>query len=200
VAHALPRNRLALAALGYDVLCTDVPPVLPLLRANVARNASALPESAGTVQVRELDWTVHPEHWRWDDARAIASQAPSPSAPTEQDLLSPPFDLIVTADTLYAPHLTDPLLRTLRHLLSLSARRSAQPPTYVALERRDPALVDAALAAATARWGMTCARVPHGAVAKAMRRGGVEWDAEEWEGVEIWKFALSAKGAAMRVP
>ena len=36
------------------------------------------------------------------------------------DLLGPPFDLIITADTVYNPSLTTPLLRTIKHLCLIS--------------------------------------------------------------------------------
>ncbi|KAJ1310395.1 hypothetical protein OPQ81_007133 [Rhizoctonia solani] len=89
---------LVLASLGYHVFATDAhPSVLSLLTQNIQRNSQTL---RGSVQIRELDWCVPPEQWDWSDPKSITSpHAYSGSAPVA-------FDLIVTADTLYTPHLT----------------------------------------------------------------------------------------------
>jgi protein N-lysine methyltransferase METTL21D len=194
--HLLPR-RLALASMGWDVLATDVPAVLPLLQRNVVRNCANLPPASGRVSVRELDWFAPPEKWNWDHPSAVSSirteGSPERSDP-EHESLKPPFDLIFTADTLYEPSLTAPLLRTLYHLALLSGPSySARPLTIlVCLERRDPALIDAALLAAKEDWGFVLTKVPQRKLAKALERGGINWskDKDDWEGVEIWKMAL----------
>ena len=190
------------------MLCTDVPVVLPLLRENIAHNAPKLPYSSGAIQVRELDWTTPPEQWIWDDPRVVASPrtrectSPVPDDETPASdpdfLLAPPFDLIITADTLYSPELVDPLLRTLRALIVVSTTLERSPQSFLALERRDPALIDGALKAASDKWGMVYKRVPHRRLAKALEKGGTTWLREDWEGVEVWEVALSPVTAAYK--
>ncbi|CAE6488416.1 unnamed protein product [Rhizoctonia solani] len=176
---------LVLASLGYHVTATDAhPSVLALLAQNIQRNVQNLP---GSVQVRELDWCVPPEQWDWSDPTSITSPRAynDPVAPA-------PFDLIVTADTLYMPHLTPHLLRTLDHIQALtpvtgssspSTSRTKRPTTLIALERRDPLVIDSALALVPG----SLARIPHKKLSKAMQGLGWNWDASDWQGVEVWK-------------
>lgn len=110
-------------------------------------------------------------------------------------LLESPFDLIVTSDTIYSPELVQPLLRTLHALVCgapkwAPAQHARCPPIYLCIERRDPALIDRTLAEAKSIWGFAVLRIPHRKVAKAMGKGGVKWDQEDWAGVEIWKLTL----------
>lgn len=198
-------HRLTLAALGWDVLATDVPNVITtVLSQNIAQNAAVLPAGSGCIEIRELDWTVTPEKWSWDNDRVIASASceNSPGASNLQfaslqaecslQRTGPPFDLIVTSDTVYSPELAQPLLRTLHTLCSLSRTPHTRcPPIYLCIERRDPALIDRTLAEAKDVWGFTVVRIPHRKVVKAMDKGGVKWD-EEWEGIEIWKLTSAA--------
>ncbi|EIM90153.1 uncharacterized protein STEHIDRAFT_52185 [Stereum hirsutum FP-91666 SS1] len=188
---------LVLSSIGVDVLATDTHHVISsVLRYNVHQNAPSESASSGSIQVRELDWTVPPDKWSWDNTSVVASsnsneQVPLPS--DETDLLGPPFDLILSSDTLYSPKLVTPLLRTL-HALSLASsqqqRSTRFPPVYICLERRDPALIDAALAEARSDWGFVVERVSQRKVCKAMGKTGLEWAREEWEGIEIWKMVL----------
>jgi hypothetical protein len=162
-----------------------------------------LPPNAGSIAVRELDWTVAPEHWQWDSANAIASAShPTkplflPASSGNGEILQPPFDLIVTSDTIYSPELTQPLLRTLHALCDASKRArtppARSPPIYLCIERRDPKLIDAALSEAENVWGFTVTRIPHKKLSKAMEKGGVKWDKGDWEGIEIWKLRLDEK-------
>ena len=155
-----------------------------MLQKNIDSNRLNLPEGSGTIQTRELDWTVEPEHWTWTHPSVIGSfDYSNLDAPTET--LRPPFDLILTADTLYCPQLAGPLLRAL-HTLSSTNR----PPIYVALERRDPRLVDGVLQQARDSWSFSVQRIPDKKVTKAMVKAGCKWDKTEWEGVEIWKLIL----------
>ncbi|CAE6503562.1 unnamed protein product [Rhizoctonia solani] len=188
---------LVLASLGYHVIATDAhPSVLSLLIQNIQRNAQNLP---GSVQVRELDWCVPPEQWDWSDPKSITSPCayndPEPRVAPRCAL--PVFDLIVTADTLYVPHLTPHLLRTLDHIQALTPvsgssltdstgnkNRIKRPTTLIALERRDPSLIDSALALIPGSLG----RIPHKKLSKAMQGLGWNWDASDWEGVEVWKI------------
>ncbi|KIM80751.1 hypothetical protein PILCRDRAFT_822017 [Piloderma croceum F 1598] len=197
---------LTLAALGWDVLATDVSNVITtVLSQNIARNTAVLPAGSGCIEIRELDWTVTPEKWSWDNDRVIASAScENPQGASDLQLSSlqvesslqrpgPPFDLIVTSDTIYSPELARPLLRTLYALYSASRTPHTRcPPIYLCIERRDPTLIDRTLAEAKDVWGFTVVRIPHRKVVKAMDKGGVKWDQEEWEGIEIWKLTSAA--------
>jgi protein N-lysine methyltransferase METTL21D len=186
--------RLTLAALGVDTLATDVPLVLPTLTSNINQNKGYLPLTAGALVICELDWTVPPEKWTWSGSHSIASLEVLPLANESiQDTPRPPFDLIITADTLYHDELVAPLLRTLHHLVSISSLPNRpSPKCFVALERRDPALIDRALASAREDWAFACERVPPRKLVKAMVRAGLQWAKEDWEGLEIWELSLSA--------
>ncbi|CCM02345.1 uncharacterized protein FIBRA_04440 [Fibroporia radiculosa] len=184
-------SALALSAMGWDVVATDLPEVISsVLAGNVARNASHLPSDSGLIQVRALDWTVAPDEWVWTNTRFIASPLQGQFEDTGTTL-EPPFDLIISADTLYSTDIVQPLLRALHSLARLSTIRApaARPPqVYLCIERRDPALIDHALRDAHDVWNFMVERVPHKKVAKAMERGGAKWKKEDWEGIEIWKL------------
>ncbi|KAJ3555120.1 hypothetical protein NM688_g2751 [Phlebia brevispora] len=182
--------------MGWDVVATDLPVIVDaVLARNIATNLPELPPDSGAIQVRALDWTVAPEDWTWNAAKVIASAdgtaAPSDSPSEGTSLLAPPFDLIITADTVYSTELAIPLLRTLHALSEQSITASLKgiraPPIYLCLERRDPILVDQTLAEAAKLW--TVKRVPHGKLTHAIEKGGLQWDKAEWEDVEIWTFA-----------
>ncbi|KAG1754533.1 hypothetical protein EDB19DRAFT_1969826 [Suillus lakei] len=166
---------LALASLGYDVLATDTAHVCAsVLRTNINTNAHLVP---GRVHVRELDWGVDPTGWIWDDPVSITSQGGDGG-----DVLAPPFDLVVSSDTIYDTALVAPLFETIHALSALSCK---PPIIYLAVERRDPTLITAAFRRAGEEWGLLFQRVPE----KKLRRAGVGvgWDAGEWEGVEVWR-------------
>jgi len=61
---------------------------------------------------------------------------------------------------------------------------------YLCIERRDPALLDRALAEAKDVWGFTATRIGHGRVSRAMEKAGLKWTKEDWAEVEIWKLKL----------
>ncbi|KAG1768361.1 hypothetical protein EDD22DRAFT_1002118 [Suillus occidentalis] len=186
---------LALASLGYDVLATDTVHVCAsVLRANINANAHLVP---GRVYVRELDWGVDPTGWIWDDPVSITSPTILPRKGSDgRDFLSPPFDLIVSSDTIYDMALVAPLFETIYALSALSLSPAlpskspgtpiSKPPViYLAVERRDPTLITAAFRRASEEWGLLFQRVSE----KRLRRAGVGvgWDAGEWEGVEVWR-------------
>jgi hypothetical protein len=179
-----------------NTLATDVPLVLPILTENIYQNRMLLPSAAGVLAIRELDWTVPPQEWSWSGVRSIASPHaldPANGDPIPNTLL-PPFDLIITADTLYHDELIPPLLRTLHHLVSVSSIPDRPAPKcFVALERRDPALIDRALKSAREEWAFACERVPLRKLVKAMARADLKWAKEDWDGVEIWELSLPAK-------
>ena len=195
-------NSLALRSLGCNVLATDIPTVIStVLNHNIANNTVHCSADSSFIEVRELDWTVHPNQWSWDNNKAIASHTPQPlpaNEPTPR--LKPPFDLIVSSDTLYIPSLTQPLLRTL-HALSVSSL-SASPPfarpplIYICIERRDPALIDRTLQEARDIWNFRVNRIPSKKLARAMGKGGIDWVKSEWEDIEIWKLTLDGKLAS----
>ncbi|EPT06149.1 hypothetical protein FOMPIDRAFT_124948 [Fomitopsis schrenkii] len=191
-------SALALCSMGWDVLATDLPDVISgVLESNIARNASHLPVGSGNVQVRALDWTVPPEQWVWDNRTFIGLLGGPPRPQPEHfETFGPPFDLIISSDTLYATDIVHPLFRTLHILSTLSAKPGYRPPpVYLAIERRGPALIDRALADAVTTWGFTTERVLHRKVAKALEKGGTSWDKDDWDGVEIWKLTLVPKGS-----
>lgn len=182
---------LSLAALGYHTLATDLPALVDgVLGTNCASSAaSSLP---GPLCAAPLDW--------FEDAEAL-SFPPAPHAP--------PFDLVTSADTVYDPSLCAPLLRTIAHL-SLLGRHSIPAPVFLALERRDPLLVEAFLAAARDEHGFKLARVEHAKLRRLVERreaegGTLGWEDEgDWEGVEVWRLKLGkeavsrAKGSRAR--
>ena len=174
--------------MGWDVLATDIPHVIQsVLRPNVSNNLATLPPGSGNVQVRELDWSVLPANWTWDHESIIASPSPFIPGPS---LLHPSFDLIISADTVYAIELVNPFLRTLHALSLLSTSSSRGPPIFLCFERRDPMLVDRLLSDAKNEWNFVVERIPHKKVARALEKSGVNWEKSDWEGIEIWKLRL----------
>ncbi|GAA5894481.1 hypothetical protein JCM5296_005109 [Sporobolomyces johnsonii] len=192
---------LSLASMGYHVLATDLDFIVDgVLRQNIEANERTLGvNGVGEAKLRTkvLDWFEPPEDRRWDE-----------EGDDFDDSLRPPFDMIVTADTVYDPSLSQPLLRTLQALSmpSLSASPSSPyapspppirstshtpPPIYLALEARDPALVAAFLASASADWDFKCSRIDHPKLKKLVesKEGMLGWEDEEaWEGIELWKL------------
>ncbi|GAA6050083.1 hypothetical protein JCM3770_001361 [Rhodotorula araucariae] len=177
---------LSLAALGYTTLATDLPALVSgLLGANVSSESPA-PFPPSRLAAHPLDWFTAPEDLSFPRGHA------------------PPFDLIATADTVYAPALSAPLLRTLAHLAL--AGRGGRPhhrppaPVFLALERRDPALVDAFLDLARGdEYGFKCARVEHARLRRLVEdpEGTLAWEDEaDWDGVEVWKLKLGREAVA----
>lgn len=112
-------------------------------------------------------------------------------------LSSPQFDLLITADTLYAANLITPLLRTLHNLCVASeavaeaGHQSKAPLIYLALENRDPTLVSSFFAAAREDWNFSTTQIPTRRIQKALDRSNVKWERSDWEGVEVWKLTYS---------
>ena len=94
-----------------------------------------------------------------------------------------PYNLL-RYDLLPGPHPC--LLRTIHHLSSISG----SAPAYVAIENRDPLLVSKTLQDARDVWKFDVTRVPNAKLTAALKKGGVNWADDEWEGVEIWKLQL----------
>ncbi|RDX56633.1 hypothetical protein OH76DRAFT_1369514 [Lentinus brumalis] len=188
-------SALALASIGWDVIATDLPDVISaVLSSNISRNRVQLPPSSGGIEVRVLDWTVPPDLWVWDNPQSIASHCVEKSLAVHQHpILAPPFDLIISSDTLYSAALVTPLLRALHELCKVSIASSPEvrsPPIYLCVERRDPGLMDHALSEARDTWKFKVERVPHKRLARAMDKGGARWEKGEWDDVEIWKLSL----------
>ncbi|EKM55540.1 uncharacterized protein PHACADRAFT_95303 [Phanerochaete carnosa HHB-10118-sp] len=184
-------SALVASSFGWNVLATDLPDVIDsVLAENISKNVGDLPPESGTIELRALDWAVSPSEWTWADNAIIASADRPPCS------LAPPFDLIITADTVYSPHLVDPLLRTLDHIYTVSTTlansgKVHRPSLYVCVERRDPMLVDDFLAKASKIF--TVSRIPPRKVADAMEKSGILWCKEDWDGMEIWSFAKARK-------
>lgn len=154
-----------MATLGWDVLATDAPLVHEtVLGANIRRNRDQLPQGSGTVESCALDW--------------FGADWLLPSAWTA------PVDIVFTADTIYAPELIAPLWQTVRRLCN------ERTQVLVCVERRDPALIERALEEAQDAFGFSMDRVPAKKLARSLKKGGVEWEKEDWEGVELWKLQL----------
>ncbi|KAI0065442.1 hypothetical protein BV25DRAFT_1798630 [Artomyces pyxidatus] len=185
---------LAMRSLGWDIVATDTRHVIAgVLSPNIAANTGQSPPNPGVVQIRELDWTVPPEEWDWDHPAVIASTQTSTlsleAAKLYDSPLKPPFDLIISSDTLYTTELVTPLLRTLHAVSAQSlVLASRPPPIYLCIERRDSAVIDRALFEAQTDWGFTVERIAHRKVLKAMEKGGLNWAKEDWDDVEIWKL------------
>lgn len=161
-----------------------------VLAKNISDNLSALPIGSGIIQIRELDWSVPPENWTWDHELVIASHSEQSSAAPSPALLQPPFDLIISADTIYSAELVQPMLRTLHALCAVSSSASATgrpPQIIICVERRDPLLLDRLLADAKENWKFTVERIPHKKLVKVVEKSS-QWDRSDWEGVELWKF------------
>lgn len=181
-----------MCALGWDVLATDTAHTISsVLSPNIASNYPRLSCNGGTIQTRELDWLVPPESWDWTNPAAVASANPGPYTLTSvtranEAILQPPFDLIISSDTIYTAELVQPLLRALHTAVTASG----SPPVYLCIERRDSAVVNRALSEAEGIWGFTVSRVGHRKVSKAMEKGSLNWKKEDWDGVEIWRLKL----------
>ena len=166
---------LVMASIGYDVIATDVEPVVTsILESNIQHNMGTLRSEVGLgvgeVEVRELDWTR--------------------SLDAGMEDLALDVDMVVMSDTIYHPDLNPHLFETIRFISRLRLEHGGPgkkaPAVYLALERRDPVLVDAALALAEDT-GFTLKRVGQGNVVKAVKSAGWGLQESDWEGVEVWK-------------
>ncbi|GAA5960562.1 hypothetical protein JCM8115_003224 [Rhodotorula mucilaginosa] len=187
---------LALANLGYDTLATDVDAIAHgVLAQNVSENADRVSRGRGRIRAAALDWfTFDRDAWRWPSSGEDDDDQDGGDARH--------VDLITTADTVYDPSLSEPLLRTLHGLSLLSSLSSSSgsptpPPIYLALEARDPALIASFFQlAASSTFGFKCSRIDPSRIKKLVEneKGTLAWqDEADWEGVELWKLVLSKK-------
>lgn len=184
---------LTVASLGYDVTTTDIEPVLSRV---LAPNVAVAPRGGGVIEARELDWfdAVDSAPTKDDDrapqpppqgTSSSSSARGNPSSQSSLALLDAEYDMVVTTDTIYAPNMTPALWAAIERVCS--PREGRRTPTlYIALERRDPRVVDAALEMGRAK-GCTLRRIAQGRLVKALERAGWHWNPEDWEGVEVWK-------------
>lgn len=167
---------LLLAHAGWEVKATDLPYVAwGVLAENIRANEAA----SGKVEIVELNWQETNEG-------ALLFLPCSSSAANSEAHPS----LIVSADTLYAPHLVLPFWKTFASLLRSSSSPSRVPLGLLALERRDPAFIDSALSVARSEFGLALTQVEEGMVEQAVR-GSLGWEKALWDGVEIWEVRLS---------
>ncbi|TXT09878.1 uncharacterized protein COLE_03812 [Cutaneotrichosporon oleaginosum] len=166
---------LTLASLGYDVVTSDIEPVVSRV---LAPNAAAAPRGCGAIDAREIDW--------FDAVRAAQAGEAGTEGRTESlALLDAQYDIVVTTDTIYAPEMTPALWAALERAAAPKPGRRT-PTVYIGLERRDPRVVDAALEMGRQR-GCTMRRVAHARLVKALEKAGWQWADEDWEGIEVWK-------------
>ncbi|ODN85651.1 hypothetical protein L198_07479 [Cryptococcus wingfieldii CBS 7118] len=169
---------LVLASLGYQVVSTDIEPVLSsVLGPNIDSGKRVLLGNSlpANISPRFLDW-AHVD-------RLFKGQEDAP----DDEWLKPEggWDMLVMTDTFYAPHLIEPLWNTLIYLSTppSSTITSKPPPIYIALESRDPILIARALETGKAK-GFELKKVGK-RVGKEVERWG--WGKDDWEGVEVWK-------------
>lgn len=149
---------LALTQRSKEVIATDTPHVVDtLLRSNLERNAPAV--TCCSLRAMPLDWTSE-----------FRLPAVSPR-------------LVIATDTIYAPYLVDPFWRTFASLLS----HHASSHGLIALERRDPGLIDDALHVARASHGLILTRVDPLQVTRAVEASLRWFNQDIWDGVEVWR-------------
>jgi len=201
---------VTLSALGYTVLATDIEPTLTEILAPNVRQWMHGETSGGAGRISPclLDWNLGPD-WRsieaafsgdtdWrksgevpssnhvDGSHGAAGGAPSRATlldTGDEALPRTSIDLIVSADTVYAVELLRPLLVTIS---ALSARSPKPPVIYIALERRDPCLVNTFFQLAR-EMGFKSVQVDASRLRKLVQ--GMQWSEEDWEAVEVWKLS-----------
>lgn len=190
--------------MGYDVTTTDIdPPLTHVLRPNIARNSARM--AIAHVVAADLDWCTFPSFPPATDKSLCANQDFIPEGCG--DWLQP-WDTIVTTDTIYHADLIQPLLKTLRTLSilaasakqvdadsssSVNASLPSYPSIYVALENRDPSLVNSALELARV-YGFTVKRISQSRVDKCLTKSGWSWDRnakQDYDGIQLWKWRLA---------
>ncbi|GAK68261.1 uncharacterized protein PAN0_058c6502 [Moesziomyces antarcticus] len=181
---------LLMARLGWDVVATDIEPVLDsVLRPNIdsglyqlVHEGHADPEQ---IRVCKLDWTAAEEP-KTESLRGAISG--NDSIKSSGDSSEPHLDLIVTADTIYEPGLIRPLLSTISHFYR--RQTDTKPTILLALERRDPAHIDHALQIARDEFNLPLKQIPAKRVRKIFDTlgDGTTWSRDDWSGVEIWNL------------
>ncbi|TIA99932.1 hypothetical protein E3P96_02770 [Wallemia ichthyophaga] len=170
-----------------EVLLTDVSKVVDrVLLRNVKSN------DYSNTQVGVLDWSTEPEAIDWKAIRCFIRISDMQWLTERRQIdrgehvLRPPFDLIVTTDTLYERTLTPQLLKHISYHLNQSGHSKA----LIGLERRDSALIDEALSMITGM-GLKLQQIPQQSLSKAVRDEYGWQDDEIWSGCELYKLSKS---------
>lgn len=185
---------LVLASLGYDVISTDIQPVLDdVLRPNIttgldvlSRRSAATPVFSGRVNDR-LPSRLDPTSTAIPLGEISVHELDWTKMHHEPDVRDYEVDMIITSDTVYHPDLLPHLFRTIALISAVSTRSKGTPPIiYLCLERRDTRMVDFALDLAST-FNLHLKRVGQGRIAKSVKETGWGWKTEDWEGVEVYK-------------
>ncbi|KAI7956108.1 hypothetical protein MJO29_007507, partial [Puccinia striiformis f. sp. tritici] len=194
---------ITLSALSYTVLATDIEPSLSQILLPNVRDWMEDNPSAGKICTCQLDWNLEPDcqsictAFSSDANLELTSDLNLPTESNEQVRISvrqdglptTSIDLIVSADTVYTVELIRPLLTTLTKLTTMSLK---QPLIYIALERRDPNLVDSFFRIAV-EMGFRATQVEHNRLRKWVDSMG--WIDGDWEAVEVWKLCMKQRRA-----
>ncbi|KAI7951879.1 hypothetical protein MJO28_007563 [Puccinia striiformis f. sp. tritici] len=194
---------ITLSALSYTVLATDIEPSLSQILLPNVRDWMEDNPSAGKICTCQLDWNLEPDcqsictAFSSDANLELTSDLNLPTESNEQVRISvrqdglptTSIDLIVSADTVYTVELIRPLLTTLTKLTTMSLK---QPLIYIALERRDPNLVDNFFRIAV-EMGFRATQVEHNRLRKWVDSMG--WIDGDWEAVEVWKLCMKQRRA-----
>lgn len=165
---------MTLQSLGYDVLATDSPEAFSLLERNIENNRHS---HTTRLEAKVLDWFTQPSTWTWNTA-------PEDDLQTTTSL-GPPFDLIVTTDTVYIEALFDPLLRTIKAL----AEGQKTPTILLALEERDPhSMLE--FWRRSEEQGFTKKEIKTARLGKAVKQH-LGWKREDWQGVRVYELFVN---------
>lgn len=198
---------LVLASLGYDVIATDIPPVLEdVLRPNIENGMNVLRRRTTSTHVfpgRSSRASNTTSSARISESTSVDKQSIGEvsvreldwtKVSNEQDVQGYDVDMIITSDTVYHPDLLPHLYRTISLLSSISTKIRGTPPTiYLCLERRDSRLVDSALSLART-YGIHLKRIGQGRVVKSIKEAGWGWTQEDWEEIEVYKGKWTKEG------
>lgn len=173
-----------------------------MLGPNVRRNLESVRQgSSGNVTVAHLDWFDFAANNEQDQDMSLAAAKQWWTSVTGGGETKPQWpDILVTTDTFYDPKLVIPLLHTLRAfslaMVSDSSKTdtTTTPMVLIALERRDPTLIDGCLEQAR-QMGFKLVRIADGRVRKALIKSGWTWASQDpkqgdWDGVEVYKGRL----------
>lgn len=154
------------------MLATDSQVAFSLLARNIERNR--LP-GATRLEGKVLDWYSDPTSWTWS-ATTNDSTASSP--------LAPPFDLIVTTDTIYVEELFEPLLKTIKAL-----SRNNSPTILLALEERDAQSIQE-FWRRSEEYGFSRKEIKTARLGKAVKQQ-LGWTREDWQGVRVYQLTVT---------